>query len=140
MRLFGNTRRECAAKTLLRHMENGRFTEALRVLRRRGEGPIPPPHALWRLGRWSLDKGRAKHALRPLQLFLASYPNHQDRPEVLRDLARALGTLGRAKEAEQAAREAQALGTSRDSRRKEQRQHDKILAGRARQPHTNHRI
>ena len=83
MGLFGNKRREFVVTTLLRHMEDGRFADALRLLRKQDDGPVPPPHVLWRLGRWSLDKAKPKLALFPLRLFLRLYPNHQDRPDVL---------------------------------------------------------
>jgi hypothetical protein len=100
---------------MLRHMENGRFLQALRELRRLNGDPPPPPHTLWRLGRWCLDKGKPRRARRPLRLFLELYPGHQDRPEVMRDLARALG----GRRAVHLAALAHALGTERDARREE---------------------
>jgi hypothetical protein len=102
---------------MLRHMENGRFARALRALRQLNGDPPPPPHALWRLGRWFLEKDRARRARRPLRLFLELYPAHQDRPEVMRDLARAVG----GKRARNLVREAHALGKQRDRGRRERR-------------------
>ncbi|MHC4548444.1 MAG: hypothetical protein ACYTEZ_06670 [Planctomycetota bacterium] len=75
-------------------MEHRRFEEAYRELKRYRDGPVPPPHALWRLGRWLLEKGRAKQAKLALQLFLDFYHAHQDRTEVMLDLALALKALG----------------------------------------------
>ena len=140
MGLFGNKRREFVVTTLLRHMEDGRFADALRLLRKQDDGPVPPPHVLWRLGRWSLDKAKPKLALFPLRLFLRLYPNHQDRPDVLRDLAGALKCSGKHAEAEALAQEAKVLGERRHTRREKQRKHDRILTGRARVPYTNRRL
>jgi len=84
-------------------MEQGRFQEAYRTLKRVeppcSKGPLPPPHALWRLGRWLADKGRRRRARLPFRLFLELYPHHEDRPEVLRDLALVENSLGRHREA-----------------------------------------
>jgi hypothetical protein len=68
-------------------MDNRRFEEAYRDLKRYQEGPVPPPHALWRLGRWLLEKSRPKQAKLALQLFVDSYQGHEDRREVMLDLA-----------------------------------------------------
>jgi len=116
MRLFRGSRREYAVTTMLRHMEHGRFPQALRALRRWRAGPWPPPHALWRLGRWCLEKSRPRWAKRPLEIFLELYPGHQDRPEVMRDLARAHG----GPKGQSLAVEALSLGAERDSRRQAQ--------------------
>jgi len=84
---------------MLRHMENRRFEEAYRDLRRYQEGPVPPPHALWRLGRWLLEKSRPKQAKLALQIFVDHYHGHEDRREVMLDLALALKATGQAAEA-----------------------------------------
>ncbi|MCZ6786423.1 MAG: hypothetical protein O7E54_04575 [Planctomycetota bacterium] len=101
MGLFKRSRREPAVTTMLRHMERGRFVDASRYVRKAGEdGPPPPPHALWRLGRWLLDMRHGKNACEPFELFLALYPAHGDRPEVMRDLARALALRGKRQQAQ----------------------------------------
>jgi hypothetical protein len=97
MGLFRQKRRPQAVREMLRLMEDGLFEEAARRLPRDFDEHVPPPHALWRLGRWCLDKGRAKLARRPLELFLRLYPAHQDRTAVARDLAAVLVALGRRK-------------------------------------------
>ena len=108
MGLFNRSRREHAVTRLLRHMEHGRFVQALRQVGRAAEnGPPPPPHALWRLGRWCLRKERPKAAVELLELFLALYPAHCDRPEVMRDLARALAHAGKRRQAEEMAAQAE---------------------------------
>jgi len=84
---------------MLRHMENRRFEEAYRDLRRYQEGPVPPPHALWRLGRWLLEKSRPKQARLALQIFVDHYHGHEDRREVMLDLALALKATGQTAEA-----------------------------------------
>jgi len=84
---------------MLRHMDNRRFEEAYRELKRYQDGPVPPPHALWRLGRWLLEKSRPKQAKVALQLFLDHYHGHEDRREVMLDLALALKATGQAGEA-----------------------------------------
>ena len=120
--------------TLLRHMEHKRFTEALKLVRKAAEhGPVPPPHALWRLGRWCIEKGRPKAARHPLELFLELYPAHQDRPEVMHDLVRVLDATGKRKEAEELKEATEAMGRKRaDSQRDHQmRQH--VLSGRAKE-------
>jgi hypothetical protein len=80
-------------------MENRRFEDAYRDLRRYQEGPVPPPHALWRLGRWLLEKSRPKQAKLALQIFVDHYPGHEDRREVMLDLALALKATGQTAEA-----------------------------------------
>jgi len=99
MRLFRNPSREGPVATLLRHLEHDRFDEAFRALKAWREGPAPPPHALWRLGRALLEKGRPKRARVVLQAFVDLYPAHRDRPTVVRDLALALKRAGREAEA-----------------------------------------
>lgn len=92
---------------MLRHLENDRFVEALRALRRHSGGPVPPPHALLRLGRWLLDQGgHPKAAVLPLELFLGLYPAHQDRLRAQYDLVRALRAAGRTRAALEVAAEA----------------------------------
>ena len=108
MGLFKRSRREPAVTTMLRHMERGRFVDASKYVRKAGEdGPPPPPHALWRLGRWLLEKRRGRNAREPLELFLALYPAHGDRPEVMRDLARALARCGKRQQAQAMAQRAE---------------------------------
>ena len=94
---------------MLRHMENREFDQAYRELKRYKDGPIPPPHALWRLGRWLLDQSRPKQAKLALQLFLDFYHAHQDRREVMLDLALALKALGQDKDAKALAEDARGL-------------------------------
>ena len=62
-------------------------------------GLVPPPHALWRLGRWLLEKSRPKQAKVALQIFVDHYSGHEDRREVMLDLALALKATGQAAEA-----------------------------------------
>lgn len=95
---------------MLRHMDHRRFEEAYRELRRYREGPVPPPHALWRLGRWLLEKSRPKQARLPLQLFVDSYQGHEDRREVMLDLALALKASGQDAEAASLVETAKSLG------------------------------
>ena len=85
---------------MLRCMEQGRFVDAWKALRR-DDGALPvPPHALARLGRWLADRGEYKKAVVPLRLFLDTYPRHQDRASVVQGLSSCLKQLGRTKEAE----------------------------------------
>lgn len=95
---------------MLRHMEHRRFEEAYRELRRYSDGPVPPPHALWRLGRWLLEKGRPKQAKLALQLFVDFYGGHEDRREVMLDLALALKATGQTAEAAALVEAANELG------------------------------
>jgi len=130
MRLFQRTRREAAVTTLLRHMEHKRFSEATRLVRRAVEqGPIPPPHVLWRLGRWCLEKGRPKAARQPLELFLSLYPAHQDRPEVMRDLVRVLAATGKRREAEDLKEAAEAMGRKRADSQRDHQMRQRVLSG-----------
>jgi hypothetical protein len=80
-------------------MDNRQFEEAYRDLKRYQEGPVPPPHALWRLGRWLLEKSRPKQAKLALQLFVDYYQGHEDRREAMLDLALALKATGQTAEA-----------------------------------------
>jgi hypothetical protein len=89
MRFFRSIPRAVPVALFLHHLEHGRFEEARKALERRGDGPAPPPHALWRLGRGLLGQGRAREARLPLELFRDLYPRHLDRPAVMRDLAAA---------------------------------------------------
>ena len=101
--------REHCVTTMLRQMQEKSFSEAVATLKRgriKQTGPIPPPHALWRLGRWCLKNRRPKDASVPLQLYSDLYPHHQDRARVLHDLARALKGMRRIKRAGVVAREA----------------------------------
>ncbi|MFQ5845133.1 MAG: hypothetical protein ACE5JG_09125 [Planctomycetota bacterium] len=115
MRRLKKTPARCARRVteMLRCMEEGRFQGALRALRRRRGGPVPPPHALWKLGRWCLARDRPRDALVPLRLFLDLYPNHLDRGAVLLDAARALRRRGLGRRAAELVREAAALRAKR---------------------------
>ena len=130
MGLFKRSRREHAVTTLLRHMERKQFARALRYVRNAAEGPVPPPHALWRLGRWCIDQDRHKAALQPLELFMDLYPEHQDRPEVMRDLVRVLAETGRRKEAEELKETAEALGRRRADRQRDHHMRQRAMSGR----------
>ena len=130
MGLFKRTRREHAVTTLLRHMERKQFAKALRYVRKTTEGPVPPPHALWRLGRWCIDQSRHKAALQPLELFMALYPKHQDRPEVMRDLVRVLAQTGRRKEAEELKETAEAMGRKRAESQRDHHMRQRAMSGR----------
>jgi len=94
-------------------MESREFDEAYKELKRYRDGPVPPPHALWRLGRWLLEKGRAKQARLALRLFLDIYSAHQDRREVMLDLALALKALGQEQESAALVEDAENLGRKR---------------------------
>lgn len=113
MRLFRSGPREHCVASMLRHMEDRAFDEAYRELKRYRDGPVPPPHALWRLGRWLLEKGRAKQAKLALRLFLDIYHAHQDRREVMLDLALALKALGQEEESAALVEDAENLGRKR---------------------------
>ncbi len=99
--------------------QNAEFTEAIAVLNKarfQGAGPVPPPHALWRLGRWCLEQRRPKDASIPLQLFADLYPHHADRGAALHDLALAFSGMKRVRRAAEVAREALRLNKSADVR------------------------
>jgi len=102
MRLFRSTPKDRALTAMLRAMEQGKFLEAWKELRKHDTGELPvPPHALSRLGRWLAEKGEPKKAVLPLRTFLDTYPNHQDRATVVTGLAACLKQAGRKKEAAQ---------------------------------------
>jgi TolA-binding protein len=84
---------------MLRHMERGRVAEAGNALAEYEGGFVPPPHALWHLGRQLFRRGEARQAKLALKLFADLYPGHADRPQVLHDLARVLAGLGEREEA-----------------------------------------
>lgn len=84
---------------MLRHMERGRIVEAGEALARYRDGHVPPPHALWHLGRQLFRHGEAQQAKRALKLFVDLYHGHADRAQVLHDLARVLVALGEKEEA-----------------------------------------
>ncbi|MGQ0613864.1 MAG: tetratricopeptide repeat protein [Planctomycetaceae bacterium] len=69
---------------LLSHMAAGRMDEAALAWKRWSAPPVPPPHALLRLGRWLLEQGRPKEAAGPLNQFVELYPNNLDRAEAER--------------------------------------------------------
>ena len=99
MRLFRTAPSERPLTTMLREMERGHFVDAWKALNR-DSGELPaPPHALARLGRVLAERGNFKKAAVPLERFLATYPNHQDRAVVQRDLALCLQRMGKAKAA-----------------------------------------
>ena len=122
--------RERTITTFLRHMERGRFLEAAKTLRK-DKRCAPPPHCLWRLGRWCLDKQKPKDALLPLKLFLSLYPNHLDRPAVMHDLARTLALLGKRRDAEHWAEQAKQSGQRRQKQRREEHRKQTLAAGKA---------
>lgn len=100
MRLFRSASKERALTVMLRNMEQGRFVDAWKALRK-DDGALPvPPHALARLGRWLADRGEYKKAMLPLRRFLDTYPKHQDRATVVAGLSSCLKQLGKAKEAD----------------------------------------
>lgn len=99
MREFRSSPGEHPVTRMLRHMERGRIAEAGSALAEYEGGFVPPPHALWHLGRQLFRRGDAKLAKRALRLFLDLYPGHGDRPQVLHDLARVLASLGEREEA-----------------------------------------
>jgi len=84
---------------MLRAMETGELLDAHAALRRYEEGPPPPPNALWRLGRRLAESNQPRRARLPLELFLELYPRHEDRAEVMQDLAHTLNALGKRRKA-----------------------------------------
>jgi hypothetical protein len=112
MGIFAGISREQSVRTFLLCMQNTEFMDAVAVLKKArfqslpGAVPIPPPHALWRLGRWCLEQKRPKDASIPLQLFADLYPHHEDRGAALHDLALALNGMKRVQRAAEVAREA----------------------------------
>ena len=103
MRLFRSDRPPVAGPPvpeLLRALERDDIRAAADAFRaRRDTDPIPPPHALWRLGRGLLEAGDARRAVAVLSLLVESYPAHGDAPAAQRDLARALHGAGKRKRA-----------------------------------------
>lgn len=133
MGMFRNTRREPAVTVFLRHMERGRFLDAAKALRHLDGAFTPPPHALWRLGRWCLDKEKPKFARQPLQVFLDTFPNHLDRPAVMRDMALTLAMLGKRAEATEWATQAEEHAKQLEKARRQQHEESVFAAGKARQ-------
>jgi Flp pilus assembly protein TadD len=94
---------------MLAHMERGRFAEAGDAIAQYQGGFLPPPHALWHLGRRLFRDGAAKTAKLALRLFLDLYHGHADRGQVLHDLARVHVALGEPEEARALVDEARRL-------------------------------
>jgi len=114
MRLFRSGTGEHPVTEMLRHMEHGRFEEAGLALARYRDGFLPPPHALWRLGRWLAQRGHTRQAKLALKLFADLYHAHGDRPQVLTDLAKVLRALGEKQQAAEVADEARRLLRARE--------------------------
>lgn len=111
MRSFRSPAGEHPVTAMLRHMERGRFTEAGDALATYQGGYIPPPHALWHLGRHLFRQGATRRAKLALRLFLDLYHGHADRAQVLHDLARVHVALGEAPEAKALLDEARRLAS-----------------------------
>ncbi len=82
-------------REMLTLMGAGRMELAARAWKRWSVPPVPPPHALLRLGLWLLEQGRPKEAAGPLNQFLDLYPNHLDRAaaeRMLRDFSHVPGS------------------------------------------------
>jgi hypothetical protein len=109
MRTFRAPPGEHAVTAMVRHMEHGRFAEAGEALESYSGGHLPPPHALWRLGRWLAQNRQPRRAKLALKLFVDLYHAHEDRPQVLSDLARVHLALGERDEARALADEARRL-------------------------------
>ena len=90
-------------------MEEGRYLDAYKALKQVRTAPVPPPHALWKLGIWLAKEGNFRRARLPLQRFVELYKKHQDRAAVLLDLAREMKELGKIDQARQYKEEADAL-------------------------------
>ena len=114
MRLFRSPAGEHPTTSMLRHMERGRFAEAGKALGDYRGGFLPPPHALWHLGRQLFRHGATQQAKRALKLFLDLYHGHADRAQVLHDLARVHVALGEAEEAKALLDEARRLPARKD--------------------------
>ena len=112
MRLFRSPEREHPVTAMLRHMERGRFAEAGKDLERYEGGHLPPPHALWHLGRQLHRAGATRQAKLALKLFLDLYHGHADRGQVMHDLARVLVALGETEEARALVDEARRLAAT----------------------------
>jgi hypothetical protein len=95
-------------------MERGRFAEAGESLASYRGGFLPPPHALWHLGRQLFRHGATLQAKRALKLFLDLYHGHADRAQVLHDLARVQVALGETEEAKALVDEARRLPVRKD--------------------------
>lgn len=124
MRLFGKTPpgQEPPVTELLRHLSHGRFEQALKAFKRKDSGPVMPPHALRRLGRWCAGHDRLKDAEQILRTFLVLYPEHDDRALLMLDLAKVLSGLGKRSAAAEMARQAE---EARRPKREEQTAHVK---------------
>ncbi|MFB3066190.1 MAG: tol-pal system YbgF family protein [Planctomycetota bacterium] len=124
MRLFGKTPpgQEPPVTELLRHLSHGRFEQALKAFKRKDSGPVMPPHALRRLGRWCAGHDRLKDAEQILRTFLVLYPEHDDRALLMLDLAKVLSGLGKRSAAAEMARQAE---EARRPKREEQAAHVK---------------
>ncbi len=124
MRLFGKTPpgQEPPVTELLRHLSHGRFEQAVKAFKRKDSGPVMPPHALRRLGRWCAAHDRPKDAERVFRTFLVLYSEHDDRAFVMLDLAKVLSGLGRRGAAAEMARQAE---EARRPKREEQAAHVK---------------
>ncbi len=115
MRLFSSPAGEHPVTAMLRHMEDGRFADAGKALEGYEGGFLPPPHALWHLGRHLFRSGATKQAKLALKLFVDLYHGHADRAQVLHDLARVHVALGEAEEAKALVDEARRLGARKDA-------------------------
>jgi len=109
MRSFRSPPGEHPTTLMLRHMERGRIADAGKALAEYKGGFLPPPHALWHLGRQLFRHGETARAKLALKLFLDLYHGHADRPQVLSDLARVLAALGETDEAKEILLEARRL-------------------------------
>ena len=118
MRLFGKASpgQEPPVTELLRHLSHGRFEQAVKAFKRKDSGPVMPPHALRRLGRWCAGHKRLKDAEQVLRTFLVLYPEHEDRASLMLDLAKVLSGLGKRGAAAEMARQAE------EARRPKQRE------------------
>lgn len=114
MREFRSSPGEHPTTRMLRHMERGRIAEAGNALAEYEGGFVPPPHALWHLGRQLFRRGEGRQAKLALKLFLDLYPGHGDRPQVLHDLARVLASLREREEARAILDEARRLAARKD--------------------------
>jgi len=112
MRSFRFPPGEHPTTLMLRHMERGRVTDAGNALAAYKDGHLPPPHALWHLGRQLFRRGETERAKLALKLFVDLYQGHADRPQVLSDLARVLAALGETAEAKEILREAHRLAAA----------------------------